>query len=333
MHVLLFDMPLFFSNALIALKQVAMLYVIAGLGLAAERLRWFPEATARLCTKLLLYVVTPCTVLNSFLSIEYSAQAVRGLGISFACGALLHVAGILMSEPFFRGRGDRDGRRQPEAESVLHFAAIYGNCGYMGLPLAQAMVGPQGVFYVSVVILTFQVCSFTHGTFVMSGGIMGRRGNPEAKFQWKNLILNAGVLSVAVGLPLFLLRIPVPALLKTPLTSVASMNSPLAMLMFGAYLSRTKLHGLLRSKKLFLSMGIKLFALPAVVMSVLLLCGVRGDLLNAMLIPAAAPCANNTVVFAARHGRDTGYAAQVVSLFSLVSVVTMPLMIALGLSL
>jgi predicted permease len=219
---------------------------------------------------------------------------------------------------------------------VLHFAAIYGNCGYMGLPLAQAMVGPKGVFYVSVVILTFQICSFTHGTFAMSGGVMGRRareGEPGVQFQWKNLLLNAGVLSVAVGLPVFLLQIPVPALLKTPLGSVASMNSPLAMLMFGAYLSHTQISGILRSKKLFLTMGIKLFALPAVVMSALLLLRVEPALLNAMLIPAAAPPANNTVVFAARHGRDTGYAAQVVSLLSLVSIVTMPLMIALGLSL
>jgi len=325
-------MHLFFANALIAMKQVAMLYIIAGMGFAAERLHWFPEATARLCTKLLLYVVTPCVVVNSFVSMEYSAEALRGLGISFACGALLHAAGILISEPFFRGR------KSAAAESVLHFAAIYGNCGYMGLPLAKAMVGDQGVFYVSVVILTFQICSFTHGTFVMSGGVMFRKqeaggSGQSVKFQWKNLLLNAGVLSVAVGLPVFLLRVPVPALVKTPLASVASMNSPLAMLMFGAYLSRTKLKGLLRSKKLFLTMGIKLFALPAVVMSALLLLRVEPALLNAMLIPAAAPPANNTVVFAARHGRDTGYAAQVVSLLSLVSIVTMPLMIALGLSL
>ena len=319
-------MQLFFDNALIALKQVAMLYLIAGLGFAAERLRWFPESTARLCTKLLLYVVTPCVIVNSFVSIEYSAQAVRGLAVSLLCGTLLHGAGILMSEPFFRGR------KNAETESILHFASIYGNCGYMGLPLAQAMVGPQGVFYCSVVILTFQVCSFTHGAFVMAGGVLGKRGGAQTKFQWKNLFLNAGVLSVAVGLPVFLLRIPVPPILSTPLACVASMNSPLAMLMFGAYLSRTKFKGLLRSKKLFLAGFIKLFAIPAVVMSALLLFKVPGPLVNAMLISAAAPPANNTVVFAARYGRDSGYAAQVVSLLSLVSIVTMPLMIAVGLS-
>ena len=110
------------------------------------------------------------------------------------------------------------------------------------------------------------------------------------------------------------------------------MNSPLAMLMFGAYLSHTQFSSILRSKKLIIATGLKLLAIPAVVMSALLLFGVRGPLLNALLISASAPSANNTVVFAARHGRDTGYAAQVVALISILSIITMPLMIAVGLS-
>ena len=309
-------MQLFFSNSLLALRQVAMLYVIVGMGVAAERLKWFPESTARLCTKVLLYIVTPCVVVNSFLSMEYSAKAVRGLLISLGCGVLLHVTGILISHPVFHKY------KRPETDHVLHFASVYGNCGYMALPLAQAMVGSEGVFYCSVVILTFQLFSFTHGEFVMGG----------KKISWRSLLLNAGVISVLVGLPLFLFRIPVPELLAKPVGSVAAMNSPLAMLMFGAYLSRTEFRGILRNKKIFAAGAIKLFAMPAVVLTVLALAGAEGPLRNALLISAAAPSANNTVVFAARHERDTGYAALVMSSFSIISIVTMPLMIAIGLS-
>ena len=330
----------FLANALLALKQIIMLYLIAGMGVAAERLRWFPESTARLCTKLLMFAITPCVVLRSFFEMENTPEALRGLAISFACGVLMHVTGIALSEPFFRGR------KSPETDSVLHYAAIYGNCGYMALPLAQAMVGSQGVFYCSIVILTFQLFCFTHGEFVMAGGVVRRQKAGEKKQEnlplnpdapplpplWRRLLINAGVLSVAVGLPLFLLRVPVPALLQQPISSVASMNSPLAMIMFGAYLSRTQFSSILRSKKLILATGLKLLAVPAVVMGALLSFGVRGPLLHALLISASAPSANNTVIFAARHGRDAGYAAQVVGLISMLSIVTMPLMIAVGLS-
>ena len=309
-------MQLFLSNSLLALRQVAMLYVIVGMGFAAERLRWFPEATARLCTKLLLYLITPCMVISSFLAMEYSKEAVRGLGITFACGVLLHVTGMLLSYPVYRGY------KKPETDHILHYASVYGNCGYMGLPLAQAMGGSAGVFYCSVIILTFQLFSFTHGQYAMGG----------TKFAWRSLLLNAGVLSVVIGLPLFLFQIPVPELVAKPVASVASMNSPLAMLMFGAYLSRTRFGGILRNKKIFAAAAIKLFALPAVMLTVLALIGAEIPLRHAVLITSAAPPANNTVVFAAKHERDTGYAAQVTGLFSMISILTMPLMIALGLS-
>ena len=309
-------MQLFFANAQLALKQVAMLYIIVAMGFAADRLKWFPESTARLCSKVLLYLITPCMILSSFLSMEYSANAVRGLAITFGCGVLLHMTGIVLSYPVFRGY------KRPETDHILHYASAYGNCGYMGLPLAQAMAGSAGVFYCSVIILTFQIFSFTHGQFVMG----------EKKFQWRNLLLNAGVISVAMGLPLFLLQVPVPELLMKPVSSVAAMNSPLAMLMFGAYLSRTKFGGIFRNKKIFAAGSIKLFILPAVMLTALALLGAEAPLRNAVMITAAAPPANNTVVFAADNDRDTGYAAQVVGMFSIISIITMPLMIAIGLS-
>ncbi|MDR3313873.1 MAG: AEC family transporter [Oscillospiraceae bacterium] len=323
-------MPLFLSNMRLALLLLLELYLIVGAGVLAERIGWFREATARQCSNLLLFVITPCVIVRSFLSMEYTSEHLRGLLISVGCGVLLHVLGIVLSEPFFRGK---DAGR----ESVLHFAAIYGNCGYMALPLAQAMTGSEGVFYCSAVILTFQVFSFTHGAFAMAGGKLGgvrqKTTEPNApQFQWKSLFLNAGVLSVLVGLPLFLLRAPVPELLTKPVDFIAAMNTPLAMLIFGAYLSRTKFRGFLQNKKIFLAFGVKLFAIPALVMGALLLCNVRGALLNALLISASAPSANNTVVFAAKYGRDPGYAAQVVGVISLLSVLTMPLVIAIGLS-
>ena len=330
-------MQLFFKNVGVALEQLIVLYLIVGAGVAAERLKWFREATARQCSNLLFFVITPCVIVRSFATIEYNEKNVRGFLISVGCGLLLHALGVVITEPFFRGK---DNAR----ESVLHFASMYGNCGYMALPLAQAMVGNDGVFYCSAVILTYQVYSFTHGAFTMSGGKIDFRrktldvrqetanGDKVPKFKWKNLVLNAGVLSVLVGLPLFLFQIPLPELLLRPIDYVASMNTPLAMLMFGAYLSRTKFRGFLQNKKIFVAFAIKLFVLPGIVMGSLLLFGVRGALLNALLISASAPSANNTVVFAAKFGRDPGYAAQVVGLMSMISVVTMPLMIAVGLS-
>ncbi|MDR2646663.1 MAG: AEC family transporter [Oscillospiraceae bacterium] len=318
----------FLHNAQTALTQVIMLYVMVAIGVIGDRLGWFTSSIAQTCTKLLFFIVTPCVMLRSFFSLENTPQTLRGFAIAVFCGIVMHIVGILLSEPFFRNRSANG------SESVLHFASIYGNCGYMALPLAQALAGTEGVFYGSAIILTFQIFSFTHGEYVMSGGIPFQKHGKDGivvNFQPKSLLLNAGVLSVLVGLPLFLLRVNVPAALTSPINSIAAMNSPLAMLIFGAHLSHTKLGSVFQNKKIIATIVIKLFAVPACILLVFRLFHAQGDaLVTAVLISASAPSANNTVVFAAKHGRDAGYAAQAVAVVSFLSVLTMPCVIALG---
>ncbi|MCL2445212.1 MAG: AEC family transporter [Oscillospiraceae bacterium] len=325
-------MSYFLQNALIVLRQLIMLYLIVAVGVLAERMKWFPENVAKRCAQLLMYVVAPCIIIRSFLVMEYSPEILRNLGIALLGGLLLHGLGIAISWHAFRGK------KNPDTDPILHYGSIYGNNGYMGLPLAQAMVGDIGVFYVSIVVLTFSMFAFTHGMFVMSGAAVrnpqaGDRNQGIARFEWKKLLFNAATLAVLVGFPLFLFRVPVPELVRWPIDTIARMNTPLAMLMFGTFLSRTRFNSMLRNKKVLLTGLIKLFITPSIVLTALLALRADRTLVHALMIPAAAPSANNTVVFAALHDRDAGYAAQVVSLISLVSIITMPTMIALALSL
>jgi predicted permease len=317
----------FWSNVRVALEQVVILYGIVAMGLVAAHRNWFPEKLAQECSKLLFYVITPCVIVRSFLTISSTPQTRRALLISICAGFALHCVGIVLAEPFFRGK------RHPDTDPVLHYAAVYGNCGYMALPLAQAIAGEIGVFYCSAIILTFQIFSFTHCAFSMTGGLffVGAQKNKDVpKFRWKNLFLNAGVLSVLVGLPIFLLRLPVPAVVQGPIDFVAAMNTPLAMLIFGASLSHTKGRAIFKNPKFLLTLFLKLFAMPAVTLFLLRAAGVESDMLKALMISASAPSAGNTVMFAAFYHRDAGYAAQVVALISFASILTMPLFIAVA---
>jgi predicted permease len=145
----------------IAAEQVAILYIIVAVGVLADKTNLFPEKTARLCTNLLFFIITPAVIVHSFLQIEYDAETAKSLFIAIGCGLLLHLVASVINIPFFR-KGDRD------KGSVLKFACVYGNCGYMALPLAYAVLGPEGVFYCSAVIMAFQMFVFTHGVYIMS---------------------------------------------------------------------------------------------------------------------------------------------------------------------
>ncbi|MBR5113103.1 MAG: AEC family transporter [Clostridia bacterium] len=309
---------MFWKNVLIAGEQVIILYLMAFIGVIAAKTGIFSQDTAKKCTNLLFYVITPAKILESFFTLEYSIEHIKGLLIAVGCGLLMHAVAALAITPFFN-------KSAPEQKTVYKFAAMYGNCGYMGLPLVDAVVGKEGVFYCSAVIISFQIVSFTHGVWLMTKD----KNEGKSQVDLKRIILNPGVLPVFVGLPVFLLSLSLPNLIMTPVKSIASMNSPLAMLIFGTFIAGTDFKSIFRQWRIPCVALFKLIFMPLAMLTALKLCGVAGALGTTLLITSAAPSANNTIMFAAKYDNDAGLASQAVSVISLISIITLPVMIAL----
>lgn len=307
---------MFLQNVETAAMQVAILYVLVAVGFICDKTGLYTEKAARLTNDLLFYIVTPAIIIESFSSIAYSNETLKNLLLSFAGGAALHAIAILLLLPFFR-KGDK------RTTHTYKFACVYGNVGYMALPLAQAVLGAEGVFFCSGVLIPFNIFEFTHGIRLMAGVSSKKTG-----FKLKWLLFNPGVISVLIGLPIFLLRLSLPRIILEPAGLIADLNTPLAMLMFGTYLAQTDLKKMFFRKETYLVSVLKLLVLPAVMLGGMKLVGIAGTLCTALVISASAPPANNTVMFAAKYNCDTEAASQTVAVSSFLSILTMPLFIA-----
>ncbi len=304
----------FLDNVISAATQVTVLYLIVAVGFVCDKAKLFTEKTARATVNLLLHIVTPCMLINSFITIEMNADTVKKFFISFAVATATHVIAIALNKFFFRNKEDSDN-------AVYKYASIYGNVGYMALPLAQAVLGDEGVFYCATGVVVFNIFCFTHGAALMNKG--------KEKFNLKKLILNPGVIAVIIGLPIFLLDLEVPYVLSQPLEMVGSLNTPIAMLIFGTYLANTDLKTMFTEKRIYLASFLKLIVLPLLCIGLYYLCGIRGTLLTACIITASVPSANNTFMFATKYERNASVASKTVALVSFISVLTMPVMIAI----
>ena len=325
---------MFLDNFLIAAEQVAILYILVAVGFIADRTKLFTEKAARLCTDLMFYIITPAKIVQSFISMEFSRESATRLAIAAACGAAIHIIGVAVSSVVFN--------KSPIGKAaIFKYSSVYGNCGYMALPLAYAVLGDEGVFYGSVVIMMFHLFSFTHGIWLMSRSETGEK----TKFNFKNILINPGTISLIIGLPLYLLKIRLPNVIEAPIDYLAALNTPVAMLIFGTYLSNAKIKSALKEWRILCVALIKLAVIPLICLGVFRLCGITGmakggsgdvlagitgALLTAMIIAASAPPANITVVFAAKYNKDTGLASQTVAIVSFISIVTMPLLIGLA---
>lgn len=307
---------MFLSNMATAAQQVIILYLIVAVGFVADRFRVFGQDTAKRSNDLLFYIITPAVMIQSFMNMEFDVKTAGAWAIAFLCMTGTLVLGMVLPIPFFN-KDKKNG-------AVFKYAVSYGNMGYMALPLCEAMLGTEGVFYCSAGVVAFNIFSFTHGIWVMT------RGDGKAKFDPKRLILNPGVISVLIGVPLFVFDINLPVAVESAVGYVASLNTPVAMIFFGTYIANTDLKTMFKEKSNYLVLLLKLVIMPLVMLGALKLFGIGGTMLTACIISAAVPSANNTVMFSAKYGKDTGVASKIVALCSLVSVFTIPVMVALS---
>lgn len=306
---------MFIQNLLTTAQQVFILYILIAVGFFADKFGLYTEKASKLNTNLLFYIVTPLVIVNSFLTIESSPENLKNFGIAALLGVAIHVVGIILVLPLFR-------KTEKSKAGIYRYACIYGNCGYMALPLAQAVLGAEGTFYCSAVIMIFNIFCFTHGIYII--------GAQKGGFDFKKLLINPGTIGVAIGLPLYLFGVELPTIIETPITSLAALNTPLAMLIFGTYIAHTDIKTMFIDKNIYLVGIVKLIAIPLVMIAAFKLFNIPTLLATAIAVSASAPCANNTVIFAGKYDLDTGTASKTVALVSFFSIITMPVMIALA---
>ena len=298
------------------LSQVMVLLILIMLGVLLTKLKMLNDVTVKQMTDIVLMLVTPCVIIKSFMR-EFDPSLIKQLLISFLISVIVHVFYIVITCISLH---DRDKSR----EKVLRFAAIFSNCGFMSVPLLESILGDIGVFYGSAYLAIFNVIVWSYGIFLMSGN--------RKELSAKKIIVNPGIIGITVALLIFFLNIPlhkVP-IISQPIGFIAGLNTPIPMIIIGYHLANSNLFEAVKNLKALFSMALKLFIFPLVTLFGMYFCGVRGDVLVAITISASAPTAAITTMFSSKFGGDTSLSVSMVSLSTIISIISMPIIITVA---
>ncbi len=293
------------------LTQVVILFILIMLGAALTKSGILTESGVTSITDTVLMLVTPCLIIKSFIR-PFDKSLLKELVISFAIAVLAHVGFIILSRLLLHSK-------EKSVERVLRFGAVFSNCGYMSLPLQQSILGDMGVFYAASFIAIFNLFAWSYGIILISGD--------KKYFTPKKLLINPGLIGIAVGLVIFLFSIPVPKVLSEPISYIAALNTPLPMIIIGYHLTKSNLFAGLKNAKCMLAILLRLVILPLLVLGVAYLFGIRGDMLVSTAISCSAPIAAITTMFAYKFSADTSLSVNMVSLSTVFSLITMPCII------
>lgn len=262
----------------------------------------------------LLYVILPSTILNSFLSAEYSREKVSGLLCSFIAAIVSLLVGIIISRMVFGNK-----------HKIEHFGTAFSNAGFMGIPIVQAVIGQEAVFYVVAYVALLNILQWTYGVVVMSG--------KKEAVSLKKLITNPIIISTILGIVIYLLQVQVVSVFKTTISHLAGMNAPVAMVILGVYLAQIPFKELFTGRYVFISTLLRLVVIPLITIWILLLIPSQYiDIRMATLIAACAPVGSNVAIFAELNGLDYGEAVKCVCVSTIISVITMPAVVGLAAS-
>ena len=312
------------QNLATVAAQVGVLFALMAVGAVCRRVRLVDEASVKGIVNVLLLVVTPCLIIDSFQR-PFDSSMMHGFFWAFAIAVSAHVAIILFARLFSRG----DDRSRP----VLRLAMVFSNAGFMGIPLEQAILGAEGVFYGIVYVVVFNFFMWSWGLYEMKFKVESEKF--KVGFRAKDLrpmIVNPGTVGIAIGLPLFFASVSLPAILKTPISLLAGLNTPLAMLVIGFYLAGANFRRVVRMPRAYLAAAVRLVVFPLALLALLypLRSHFPREMMLALVTAASAPVAAMVSMFASKYGRDVDLSVGLVSGTTLLSIFTMLPVIALA---
>lgn len=126
----------------VSVQQVVIMFLLMLLGLICSQVNFIHKQTAKDMTNLLLYVVSPVLILNSFLR-KFTWERLKMFGWEFLAVLVVFILGIILANLLFKAKWIANNNQR----NALKFSLVYSNCGFVGIPLIQAIIGNGGVFY------------------------------------------------------------------------------------------------------------------------------------------------------------------------------------------
>ena len=291
----------------ILLKQLMIMSIFICIGYILFKKKMITVNGSKELSNLLLYIVLPAVIINSY-NVKSTPERVEGIIISFIVSLIALILSICVCALVY-------GKRK----KIEHFGVSFSNAGFMGIPIATAIIGNENVFYISAFVALLNILQWTYGVVVMT----------ESKdcIKLDKLIKNPILIAMVIGLSIFFLQIPVPEVATKTISSLASLNAPTALIILGVYLAQTDIKSVFVGKEMYITSFIRLVFIPVFTLLMLYFLPINQNIKLAVIIAASAPIGSNVAVFAQIYNLDYKHAVKTVCLTTILSVISMPFII------
>lgn len=293
--------------------QMLALLIMIGTGFFMTKTGMMDAHTNSQMSKMIVNVFNPLLILSSAANsaglISLNTIGTVGL-IAVGMFVIFIIVGMLLSPRF---------DKEQEQRKIFQMMFVFSNLGFIGIPVVSSILGEEYVVYVTEFLLIYTVVFYTYGIALMEG-----------KFSLSSLksMVNAGTVFSAAAILIIIFGIRLPDFLKTAITYLGNVTSPMALVAVGFTLAHSDLKKIFGQPRLYIFSVIKLLILPLLMLPLLKLVTTETSLISVCMIMFGMPIGNMPLILGTQKGIDGSTCSAAIILTTLLCVLTIPILMA-----
>lgn len=308
-------------SMLTLVTEMGVIFVLVMIGYYACKRGVLTPEPQKACSWIVVNVCNPCMMLNAAISLEYRmpvSTLLRALLVSGFMFLTLIAAAYIVPSVI---------RIPPNERYTFKMLSIFGNIGFIGLPVCSAVLGNESLIYVTVGCLLYNLIFYTQGIYILDkarrtfgegGGDNGKKG-----FDLRDL-LNMGTIGSVAAVFIYLLDPQLPMLVNDVVRYLAEATVFLSMAVLGASLAMSGFKALFGNRRMYLFLLIRMLVLPVFIITVLKQFISDPLVLGSIAIMSSLPGGNLPLMRAKETGLEGSELSQGILLSTAVCIFTIP---------
>ena len=303
----------------VVMSNLVSLFALIAVGYIAVKSGVLSPSASAPFSALLMKVTLPCTIFISLAQKEYDPAFINDSIIIVVAGLVGYTAVLYIS------RYLAVMLRVPEnCRGVWAFLCAFNNSGFMGFPIALALLGTEGLALSVVMNISYNMTVYTLGAYEIS------RDNPNHnadKLDMKSIIFSGINIALVLSLIFYFGKIKLPPMIAAPINYISGITTPLSMIIIGMALSRS--HGLevFRDIHVWTCTLMRLAVYPVAICLLLRVfpLGSNPMVSATYVLIMAMPGASVTAVLCEMYHGNIDFAAKVMFVQNLLCIISIPL--------
>lgn len=293
--------------------QILSLFILLLIGYIMNKKGVLDSDANTRMTKIILNITLPAQIVVAFVSEQghvTNLEVLKTFGISIVCYVLLFLLGVAFLFLVFVKK---------EQKGMYVFMMMFGNVGFMGFPVIQAIFGQEAMIYAVIYNVIFNLLVYSLGIFFVNGN------GGQTSFNWKRLI-NMPFASSVVSVLLYFLKLQIPDVVMTSFGYLSNVTTPLAMLLLGSVIAGMPMKDLVDDFRVYVFSIFKLILCPLLTIAFFAVLPIEmGMVKSVFILLAAMPVATNTTMLALEYDGDLMLSSKGIFFTTLLSMITIPI--------